>query len=172
MSEDENEERESDQIANTVRNHVQMLLEDGVRDAQTIQDTVLERTSIRVNLDRIQEAIDERAEHLDMPMPDTPCVMSEARFDLDYGPTLNDSPLELLDSQVSVLSLYHVWTQADDAEGHGWLFNGVYTSTIREHPGLRDTIANVVGYWLTARPWQGYPGDLRVEWHDEEDTDE
>jgi hypothetical protein len=117
MSEDENEERESDQIANTVRNHVQMLLEDGVRDAQTIQDTVLERTSIRVNLDRIQEAIDERAEHLDMPMPDTPCVMSEARFDLDYGPTLNDSPLELLDSQVSVLSLYHVWTQADDAEG-------------------------------------------------------
>jgi hypothetical protein len=103
-------------------------------------------------------------------MPNEFAILNEDEFDRDYGPTLNDSPLDLTRENLEAMDIRHVWTQAEDDAAGGWLLNGIFTTRFEDFVAGRAAF-NVMGYWLTPKPWPGEPGAIRVKWTDPEEED-
>lgn len=96
-----------------------------------------------------------------------PIQMTEDEWDLLYGGTINQSPLHLPPDQRAEIIEGFIWSQCEDEEGRDWLINGSITSNTAEAAMGEPLGFNVLGYWLSAKPWDTEKhdaGDIHASW--------
>lgn len=90
-------------------------------------------------------------------------TMTEDEWDSAYGGAINELPLHLDADHLAAIMEGHVWTQCEDGGGQGWLINGAF---LGKASALWPVAVNVVGYWLSLKPWgtKHTPGHIHASW--------
>ena len=105
--------------------------------------------------------------------PDAPVLagtgeikLTEDQWDEKYGGAINESPLHLDADQLAAITEGYVWTQCEDGDDQDYLVNGAYSSNTAD-AGEGRLAFNVVGHWLSVKPWSSEThdaGDIHVTW--------